>query len=104
MIGAKRPLACGPAIAMLSDMGDASQVAELDAMTNGKTEGEINALLSEASAEAIRDADVTWEIHRETGGSWDAEYTASRALSGDEKAVLLTIKTDHKRQFHLLTD
>jgi len=74
-------------------------------MTTGKSLDEIRALLSEASARAIPDAEVTWEVHIEhPGGSWDAEYTASRILSGDEKAVLLTIKTDHKQQFHVLTD
>jgi len=69
-------------------------------MTTGKSEEEILALLYKTSAEAIPDADVTWEVYREhDGGGWDADYTACRGLSGDEKAVLLTIKTDHKRQF-----
>jgi hypothetical protein len=74
-------------------------------MTTGKSLDEIRALLSEASARAIPDAEVTWEVQVEhPGGSWDAEYTPSRVLSGDEKGVLLTIKMDHKRQFYVLPD
>jgi hypothetical protein len=73
-------------------------------MTNGKSEDEIRALLSEASARAVPDIEVTWEVHTEhPGGTWDAEYTAGRVLSGNEKRDLLTIKMDLKRRFHVLT-
>ena len=73
-------------------------------MTTGKYLDEIHMLLSQESARAAPDAGVTWEVQVEPGGKWEADYTTTRPLSGNEKRELLVGRNNLKRQFHAMTD